>query len=98
MDRGNQRRRKRTRHSIWAVFLAFTCGYWAFAQTLTRRPAKPAATSPDSVAAKKADDSIPLTVPAGSPLKLALDQEVRIHKVGSLYTQKWLSQCIRSTE
>ena len=32
--------------------------------------------------AKPADDSISLTVPAGTPLKVALDQEVRVQRVG----------------
>jgi hypothetical protein len=72
----------RTRHAIWIVFLAFPCSYWAFGQTLTRRPAKAVAVSPESMVAKKADDSIPVTIPAGSPLKVALDKEVRIQKVG----------------
>jgi len=72
----------RTRHSIWVVLLAFPCSYWAFGQTLTQRPAKPVAISPESVVAKKADDSIPVIIPAGSPLKVALDKEVRIQKVG----------------
>jgi hypothetical protein len=34
------------------------------------------------VVAKPADDSIPVTIPAGSPLKVALDQEVRVQRVG----------------
>ena len=72
----------RTRHSIWVVLLAFPCSYWAFGQTLTPRPGKPVAIPRESVVAKQADDSIPVIIPAGSPLKVALDQEVRIQKVG----------------
>lgn len=45
-------------------------------QTLKHRPEKPPeATNP-------APPEIPLTVPAGTPLKVALDAEVRIRKVG----------------
>ena len=72
----------RTRNSVLAAFLAFTCCHWALGQTLTRRPANPPSITPQSVAAENVDESIPLTVPAGSPLKVALDREVRIEKVG----------------
>jgi hypothetical protein len=75
-------RRMRTRHSILSVFLAFTCCHLAFGQSFSPRPAKTPAITPNSVTAKKLDDSIPLTVPEGSPLKVALDREVHIRKVG----------------
>jgi hypothetical protein len=66
---------------IWALFLTFFCHGWAPAQTLKARPAGPAQPPADSDSATTPAPSIPLTVPAGTPLKVAV-QEVRIRKVG----------------
>ena len=66
------------RYLIWALFLTFFCHSWAPAQTLKVRPAGPAEPPTNSTTP---DPSIPLTVPAGTPLKVAV-QEVRVRKVG----------------
>jgi hypothetical protein len=60
---------------------------WTWGQTLSTRPAEPQPTASDAapLAAPKlpeASSSFPLTVSAGTPLKVSLDQEVRIQKVG----------------
>lgn len=75
------------RRILCVVLLISTCSIWTWAQTLSTRPAEPTQTSsvpPPSPAPPQpaVSDSIPLTVPAGTPLKVALDQEVRIQKVG----------------
>ena len=68
---------------IWALFLALLCHSWAAGQTLKVRPAGPAQpTSNSNLPQTPAVSSIPLSVPAGTPLKVALDQEVRVHNVG----------------
>ena len=75
------------RRILWAVLLTSMCSGWTWGQTLTTRPAVPVPPSSDAVllpapALPEVSNSIPLTVPAGTPLKVALDQEVRIQKVG----------------
>ena len=71
---------------LWAVLLTSICSGLARGQTLATRPAESVPPSSDAVpsAAPVAgvSSSIALTVPAGTPLKVALDQEVRIQKVG----------------
>src|SRR5204862_1856723 len=54
---------------------------WAWGQTLSRRPERPASAN-GSTLPSQPPPLIPLTVPAGTPLKVALDQEVRVQKVG----------------
>jgi hypothetical protein len=69
------------RSIVGFVFLTlFTCA-WSEGQTLSRRP-QPAPPPANSVPATASHDTIALTVPAGTPLKVALDQEVRIKEVG----------------
>ena len=74
------------RRILWGVLLMYTCSGEIWGQTLTTRPAEPVPTSSDSVPSSlptpALSNSIPLTVPMGTPLKVALDQEVRIQKVG----------------
>jgi hypothetical protein len=67
---------------IQAVFLTFICAPWLWAQTLSTRPAESSPPLSNSVPSPAPASSIPLTVPAGTPLKVTLDQEVRIRKVG----------------
>jgi hypothetical protein len=70
------------RHLLhWAVVLAFPWN-WVWGQTLTRRPEQPAPASSCAISSQPAPSLIPLTVPTGTPLKVALDQEVRVQKVG----------------
>ena len=69
------------RQLIWALCLAFICNAWAAGQTLKVRPAGPQPAS-SSRAATTPAPSIPLTIPAGTPLKVALDQELRVRQVG----------------
>jgi len=52
-------------------------------QTLKTRSVEPPKAAPAPVLPKEVR-SIPLTVPAGTPLKVVLDQEVRIQKAGQL--------------
>jgi hypothetical protein len=66
---------------LWAVLLAFPWN-WAWGQTLTRRPEQPAPASSSAIPSQPSPSLIPLTVPTGTPLKVALDQEVRVQKVG----------------
>jgi hypothetical protein len=68
---------------IQAVFFfLFICASWLRGQTLSNRPAEPTPLPSNSVPLPAPPSSIPLTVPAGTPLKVALDREVRIRKVG----------------
>src|SRR6266550_7521748 len=62
------------------VLLLFTWN-WAWGQTLTRRPERTAPVS-SSATTSPQPALIPLSVPTGTPLKVALDQEVRVQKVG----------------
>jgi hypothetical protein len=57
-------------------------GTFLSAQILKTRPLKPAPPATSAVQQPKPPATIPLTVPAGTPLKVALDKEVRIQKVG----------------
>jgi hypothetical protein len=75
------------RRVLWAVLLASTSRGWIWCQTLATRPAEPVPPPSDVVllpapALPELSNSIPLMVPVGTPLKVALDQEVRIQKVG----------------
>ena len=69
------------------VLLITICNGWTWGQVLSARPVEPVPPSSDAVPLPapmlpQLSNSIPLTVPAGTPLKVALDQEVRIQKVG----------------
>lgn len=67
------------------VTLACLCGRWASGQALKLRPpagqppANPAAEAPG---ANLAPVMMPISVPAGTPIKVALDSEVRVKTVG----------------
>lgn len=52
------------------------------AQTLKHRSEEPPNPAPEHAAPAPAPATVPLTVVAGTPLKLVLDQEVRIRKAG----------------
>src|SRR3981189_2859136 len=65
----------------WSILLAFPWN-WAGGQTLSRRPEQPAPARSSAISSQRAPSLIPLTVPTGTPLKVALDQEVRVQKVG----------------
>jgi hypothetical protein len=69
------------RSSIWALFLTLLCRSLVVGQTLKVRPAG-SAQPPDSSLAAAPAPSISLQIPVGTPLKVALDQEVRVRKVG----------------
>ncbi len=66
---------------LWAILFAFPCT-WAFGQTLTQRPGQRIPASRGATASQPTPNLIPLTVPTGTALKVALDQEVRIQRVG----------------
>src|SRR5690348_13726065 len=62
------------------ALIAFTLNL-SWGQTLIPRSEKP--TDPGNApTAQPAPTLIPLTVPAGTPLKVALDQETRIRQIG----------------
>lgn len=65
----------------WPCFLFLTlAATWTCGQTLKARPSEPSTpTSPKPV---ERDLSVPLSVDEGTPLKIALDEEVHIQKVG----------------
>src|ERR1700730_14714117 len=66
---------------LGVILLVFPSN-WAWGQTLTRRPEQPTPESSSTIPSRPAPSLIPLTVPTGTPLKVALDQEVRVQKVG----------------
>jgi hypothetical protein len=66
---------------LWLVLLSLPWN-WAWGQTLTRRPERSAPASTSASPSQPAPTLIPLSVPTGTPLKVALDQEVRVQKVG----------------
>ena len=70
------------RRFIWTLSLTFLCHQWAAGQTLKVRPAGSAQTASAPGLPVPPVPSIALTVPLGTPLKVALDQEVRVRKVG----------------
>lgn len=75
------------RRIFGAVLLLCASSDWTLGQTLTARPGETAPPPSDviplpSPMSPELSSSIPLTVSAGTPLKVALDQEVRIQKVG----------------
>jgi hypothetical protein len=63
-----------------AVFSVAISSSLLCAQTLSTRP--PASESPTATPAPPPDTAIDLTVPAGTPIKIALDQEIQVKKVG----------------
>jgi hypothetical protein len=68
---------------IWVLVLAGMCPGCAGAQVLSHRPAsQPASSLPQPAPPVIRSTSMSLTVPVGTPLKVTLDQEVRIQKVG----------------
>src|SRR3984893_10821455 len=66
---------------LGVILLVFPSN-WAWGQTLTRRPEQPTPESSSTIHSRPAPILTPLTVPTGTPLKVALDQEVRVQKVG----------------
>jgi hypothetical protein len=64
---------------VFTSVLIFVAAIGMRAQTLKRRPEKPAETP---VPTQPEPPSIALTVPTGTPVKVALDEEVRIRRVG----------------
>jgi len=67
--------------TLWIIVLAFPWNC-AWGQTLTLRPERPAPASSIASPSQPAPTLIPLSVPTGTPLKVDLDQEVRVQKVG----------------
>src|SRR5581483_1409888 len=54
----------------------------AFAQSQTPTPVQEPALSKRTVAKPPASETIPLIVPRGIPIQVALDKEIRVRKVG----------------
>lgn len=63
-----------------AIVLLWVSSSFLAAQTLSTRP--PASSTPSVKPAPPADTAIDLTVPAGTPIKIALDEEIKVKKVG----------------
>ena len=70
------------RYLIWTLFLPLFCPSGASCQTLKVRPSGPVPPSSGSVLPVNSVASVPLTVPVGTPLKVALNEEVRVRQVG----------------
>ena len=70
------------RQIIQAVLLIFICSALLLGQTLRSRPAQPTQQPSSSIPSPTPVSSIPLTVAPGTPLKVALDSEVRVRNVG----------------
>lgn len=64
------------------ILLMIICSTWLWGQALKTRPAQITPQPSDSVPLPAPVSSIPLTVPPGAPLKIALDAEVRVRQVG----------------
>jgi hypothetical protein len=68
---------------IWIVLTLFGGGWcWGQGQTLNPPSTESAQVFPDSLPLRSPASFISLTVPVGTPLKVALDKEVRIQRVG----------------
>jgi hypothetical protein len=70
------------RRLFWLFFAIVFTSACSWGQTLTRRGSQTAAAPSDAEPSSAPSDTIALTVPAGTPLKVALDQEIRIREVG----------------
>lgn len=70
---------KTTLVSVVGVVFLSSAGW---AQVLTPRSTAPAPVAPATAVAEPAPALVPLSVPAGTPLKVGLDKDVRIHHVG----------------
>ena len=73
--------------TLCLVLVLCVCNSWILGQSLSTRPVTPNPVASDQVplpapTQPNLSSSIPLTIPAGTPLKVALDQEVRIQKIG----------------
>ncbi len=77
---GAKKGQKFMRWVRWAVCSAVVSGQFLLAQTLSTRPA--AEPSKEVKPATPPDASIDLTVPVGTPIKIALDKEIKIKRVG----------------
>ena len=87
------------------VLTAGLCSAVSVAQTLKQRP--PAATHPqneDMPVSQKVSESvsaepmaIPMSVGVGTPIKVAIDSDVRVRKVGQAIHAGQRSQCMRLT-
>ncbi len=72
----------RIRPVHWIAAAALLVSQAVCGQELKARPAEPENPSTAVTPVKPADTSIPLAVPAGTPIKVALDAEVRVRNVG----------------
>jgi hypothetical protein len=70
------------RRILCALFLTSMWSGWVWSQTLSTRPTESVRPPSASSLVPASADTIPLTVGAGTPLKVALDHELRVQKVG----------------
>ena len=88
-----------------AVLVVSLCGGMSVAQELKTRPPAGAQVNNDdsSRVPQKAEAEsvapllVPMSVTAGTPIKVALDSEVRVREVGRRFTARRPSRCMRST-
>lgn len=72
---------------LCGAFFTILISGWGGAQTLQPRPpATPSVAPPETQAAPAALQTVALTVPAGTPLKIALEKDVRVRKAGDPIT------------
>src|SRR5437868_5509496 len=69
------------KRSIGPVFVILVLTSGGLGQVLTTRPAETPQPS-SAITTPSQPQAIPLTVPAGTPLKVALEKELRVRRVG----------------
>jgi hypothetical protein len=73
-------------HRVCSLFLVWACAGWASAQDAPPAPTLdsrlPAASADANKAASAPRETVPLIVPKGMAVQIALDKEVRIRKIG----------------
>jgi hypothetical protein len=73
-------------HRVCSLFLVWACAGWASAQDAPPTPTLDSRLPADSADANKAatapPETVPLIVPKGMAVQIALDKEVRIRKIG----------------
>src|SRR5258708_33589173 len=82
LEKFRQKRLTVMRQEIWILVFTYLCTCSASSQTLSLRPTAPTAPSTSQVPGPPPPATIMLSVPEGTPIKVALDKEVRIRQLG----------------
>ena len=87
-----------------AVLAASLCAGLSAAQTLKPRPPAGTQQIDDAATSQRAAENaeaapmtVPMSVAAGTPIKVALDSAVRVRRVGQAIHGKQWSRCMHST-